>query len=245
MQKRILLVDDDSIFRSEFKDYFEEYGIAEASNGIEALAIIKRPNEIDLVILDVRMSGMNGIEVLSQIRKLAPHMRIVIITGYGSKDVIVEALRGQADDYIEKTMDLDDMKQVIEKFLDTKRGQPGNEAIDLKEKVKRVKSYLERNALKHVTLKEAAQTVCLSQKYLSRVFKEQLGVGFNDYKLKLKIAEAKNLLAHSGYTVYQIADKLGYVNPESFMKQFRIITKLTPTEFRNKIKSSLKNKRKK
>lgn len=59
---KILLVDDDRVFRDEFRDTFEEYGIRDASSGEEALEILKRPNEIDLVILDVRMPGINGIE---------------------------------------------------------------------------------------------------------------------------------------------------------------------------------------
>ncbi|HTZ11895.1 MAG TPA: response regulator [Candidatus Margulisiibacteriota bacterium] len=235
MTNRILLVDDDSIFRSEFKDCFQEYGIIEASGGEEALRILKRPNEIDLVILDVRMYGMNGIEVLSRIRKISPQVRIVILTAYGSKDVAVEALRAQADDYIEKPLDIDSTREVIEGFLGTKRGESGLDALDLKGKVERVKDFVRRNILKKITLEDAAQSVCLSAKYLSRVFKEQSKEGFNEYKLGLKVLEAKNLLSKTGYTVNQISDKLGYENAESFIRQFKKLTKLTPAAFRHKI----------
>ncbi len=248
MTNRILLVDDDSIFRSEFKECFEEYGIVETSNGEEALNILKKPNEIDLVVLDVRMSGMDGIEVLNRIRKLNPELRIVILTGYGSKDVAVEALRGQADDYIEKPLDIDATRQTIENFLGTKRGQPDTTAIDSKEKVERVKDFVRRNVLKKVTLNDAAGAVFLSPKYLSRIFKEHTGEGFNEYKLTLKIEEAKNLLAETGYTVGQISDRLGYENPESFIRQFKKIIGSTPTEYRSKIQKkkqkSRRNKRK-
>ena len=236
MTDRVLIVDDDSIFRSEFKDCFQEYGIAEASSGEEALKILKRPHEIDLVILDVRMSGMNGIEVLTKIRKLVPHIRIVMLTAYGSKDVAVEALRGQADDYIEKPLDIDSTRQVIEKFLGTKRGQPDSQDIDKQEKVERIKAFLQRNTLKKVTLKDAAEVVFWSPKYLSRIFRELTGEGFNEYKAKLKLEEAKNFLAKTGHTVGQISDKLGYQNPESFIRQFKKITKRTPTEYRLKVK---------
>ncbi len=242
MTNRILLVDDDSIFRSEFKECFQEYGIAEASGGEEALKILKRPHEIDLVILDVRMAGMNGIEVLSRMRKLAPEVRIVILTAYGSKDVAVEALRGQADDYIEKPVDIDLTRKVIEGFLGTKRGEAGLDAVDIQGKVERVKDFIRRNALKKITLEDAAQAVCLSAKYLSRVFKEHTGTGFNEYKLALKIEEAKNFLIKTGYTVEQISDKLGYQNAESFIRQFKKITKKTPTAFRGKAKHKRRKK---
>lgn len=233
---KILLVDDDSFFRKEFCECFEEYGIIEAGDGEQALGILKKPNELELVILDVRMSGMNGIEVLNKIRKVSPNLRIVILTGYGSKDVAVEALRGQADDYIEKPLNIDTTREIIDNFLGTKRGQPEIGAIDMKARVERVRDFVRRNVLKKVTLKDAAGIVFLSPKYLSRIFREYTGQGFNDYKLALKIDEAKNFLQTTGYTVEQIADRLGYENSESFIRQFKKIAKNTPTEYRKKIK---------
>lgn len=233
---RILLVDDDSIFRSEFRECFQEYGVAEASNGGEALNILKRPHEIDLVILDVRMSGMNGIEVLEKIKKMFPDMRIFILTGYGSKDVAVEALRGKADDYIEKPLDIDKTKELIETALAAKSIKRGADygADDIKSKIERVKDFVQRNCFKKVGLKDAASAVYLSPKYLSRIFKEYAKTGFNEYKLELKINAAKKLLEKSGLNVDQISDKLGYQNSESFIRQFKKFTKRTPTEFRRK-----------
>jgi two-component system, response regulator YesN len=241
---RILLVDDDPVFRGEFRECFEEYGIRECSSGEEALSVLKKPNEIDLVILDVRMSGMNGIEVLTSVRKISPNIRIVIMTGYGSKDVAVEALRAQADDYIEKPLDIENTLAVIEKYLGTKRGQAELDAVDAEEKVKRVKNFVQRNILKKITLNEAAASVCLSPKYLSRIFKELSGEGFNEYKLALKIEQAKSFLLKTGYTVNQISDKLGYENPESFIRQFKKLTKKTPSEFRKKARGTSSKRRK-
>lgn len=233
---KILLVDDDALFRREFSEAFDEYGVIEASDGQEALAALKKPNEIELVILDIRMSGMNGIEVLSKIRKVNPELRIVISTGYGSKDVAVEALRGQADDYMEKPLDIDSTREIIDNFLGTKRGEPGIGAMDMQARVERVKDFVRRNVLKKVTLKDAAAVVFLSPKYLSRTFKEYAGKGFNDYKLALKMEEAKIFLLKTGYTVEQIAERLGYENSESFIRQFKKITRKTPTEFRKKLR---------
>ena len=63
-ENRILLVDDDSELREEIRDFLEDYGVTEVSSGDEALQILKKPNEIDLIILDVMMPGKNGLEVL-------------------------------------------------------------------------------------------------------------------------------------------------------------------------------------
>lgn len=240
---RILLVDDDPVFRQEFVESFDDFTIAEASNGVEAIQILKKPNEIDLVILDVRMSGMNGIEVLDKVKLLVPDVKVVIFTGYGSKDVAVEALRSRANDYLEKPIDIKATREIIESHLDNKERESYGSGID--DKIRRIKDYLLRNFHKKVTLKDAAKVACLSPKYLSRLFKEHAKTGFNDYRLSLKIDEAKKLLQKTGCTVEQISDRLGYQNSESFIRQFKKIAKLTPTEFRKKIirKKTRANKR--
>ena len=236
MGGKILLVDDDDIFRSEFREAFEEYGVVEASNGQDALKILKKPNEIDVVILDVRMSGMNGIEVLTRIKELYPEVGIIIFTGYSSKDVAVEALRGKADDYIEKPMEIDATREVIDRLMEKKSGKIKPGATDAENKIERVKAFVQKNSFKKVGLKDAATAVCLSPKYLSRIFKEATGLGFNEYRLDLKIKQAKGLLKKSSYNVDQIADKMGYANTESFIRIFKKMTNRTPTEFRKELK---------
>ncbi|MGE5197719.1 MAG: helix-turn-helix domain-containing protein, partial [Deltaproteobacteria bacterium] len=147
-----------------------------------------------------------------------------------------EALRGQADDYIEKPLDVDTTKEVIDKLLGTKRGEPDIGAINVKDKIGRVKSFVERNCFKKVSLKDAASVVCLSPKYLSRIFKQYTGMGFSEYRLALKINQAKELLTKTGYNVDQITDKLGYENAESFIRIFKKLAGYTPTEYRRKVR---------
>ncbi|OGF48688.1 MAG: hypothetical protein A2231_00910 [Candidatus Firestonebacteria bacterium RIFOXYA2_FULL_40_8] len=232
----ILLVDDDNILRSEFIDCFEEYNIIEAVNGESALSILKKPNQIDLVILDVRMPGRSGLEILKCIREMDKDVKIIIFTGYGSKDTVLSAFRDKADDFIEKPLDVDSTREVIEKVLSTKKGLPESDGMDLKDKMEKVKVFIERNYLKKVTLKDASNVVGLSPKYLSRMFREKINMGFNDYKLRLKINKSKEFLKKTGYNVDQIAYKLGYENSESFIRQFKKITGFTPTEYRKRVK---------
>jgi len=78
--------------------------------------------------------------------------------------------------------------------------------------------------------------VSLSPKYLSRVFKDVTGTGFMEYKLKIKIDKAKELLKGTGSTISEISDKLGFMNPESFMRIFKKVTGATPTKFRKRKK---------
>lgn len=231
MLKNVLLVDDDKLFREEFIECFEGLGILEASSGEEALAILSKPNDIDLVILDVNMSGIDGIETLKKINKMTPKPSIIILTGYSSTDVAIEALRGHADDYIEKPCDLDKTREIIKNILDKRRVDEKVITSRLEAKIEKVKYFLERNCSKRVRLEDAAALVFLSPKYLSRVFKQHTGMDFTDYRLLKKIDLAKEFLMKPSYNINQVADKLGYQNSESFTRQFKKFTKLTPTQF--------------
>lgn len=234
MAHKILIVDDDQEFRQELREFLEGYEIIEASDGVQALTLLRRANEIGLVLLDVNMPGVSGTDVLREMKRIDPDLGIVILTGYSSKDVAIEALKGRADDYIEKPLDIGKIKNIIDKVLESKQGSAEIDASDIEGKVRKVKNFAELNCFKKISLKDAAQAVCLSPKYLSRIFKQYSGMGFSEYRLKIKIRKAKELLHKGGLNINQLADKLGYENAESFIRQFKKLTRQTPTEYRRK-----------
>ncbi len=237
MTDKILIVDDDEAYKKEFIECFQdEYRIIRASSGEEALKIIKKPNDIDLVLLDIKMPGLSGIEVLIKIKTVSPDINVIILTGYSSKDTAIDALRGHADNFIDKSSKVDEIRNIIEKVLETKKGIDDPNALDIEGKINKVKRFIERNALKKVSLEDAAKSVYLSPKYLSRIFKQTTRMTFNKYRLKIKTKKAKELLKKTGYNIDQISEKMGYMNTESFIRIFKKITKCTPTEYRNKKK---------
>ncbi len=243
MPYKLLLVDDDREFREEFKDCFGDYEMIEAGDGDQALAILKKPNEIDLVILDVRLPTATGTEILSEIKGKYPGLRVIILTGHSSEDVAIEALKARADDYLSKPLNLKKTKEAIDNLLEAKEEEknPGKSTIEAK--VERVKHFAERNCYKKVSLNDAAALVALSPKYLSRIFKDAAGTGFNEYRLQIKIKEAKALLTTTRLNVDQISEKLGYQNTESFIRAFKKITHQTPSKYREKNKKDMKNKK--
>jgi len=209
MNDTILLVDDDKEFRSEFRDCFGEYEIAEASTAEEALLFLKKPNKIDLVLMDVQMPGMGGLKALRHVRAAAPSAAVIIMTGYSSKDVVIEALRGEASNYIEKPFNVEKVRAIIESVLAKTCGEEEPALTDGKGKVEKVKNFLRRNCFRKVHLRDAADSVYISPKYLSRIFKTYAGVGFNQYYLKCKIEKAREMLSGTGYSVDHISQKLG------------------------------------
>lgn len=232
MPEKILIVDDEKDFRDELKELLDGYSVVEASGGREALEILKRANEISLVILDVMMPGLSGTEVLKEIRKIDHNLGIIILTGYGSKDVAVEALKARADDFIEKPLDVNKIADIVEKVLGAKKSDDGADNNDTKSKIEKVKRFIERNCYKKTCLNDAAKTVCLSPKYLSRVFRQQVGVNFSKYRLKIKTEKAEELLVETRCNVNQVSEKLSYKNVESFIRQFKKFTGYTPTKYR-------------
>lgn len=232
MSYQILLVDDDPDFRAEMRECLSNrYRVMEAASGEEAIQLIKQPNAIDVVILDVMMPGLSGTDVLKHMRQLNPSLGIVILTGRSSKDIAIEAVKGHADDYIEKPLDMDYFFKAIEKILH-RQDAKGLDGLTRRSKIERVKRFLERNNVRKVSLNDVAQEVCLSEKYLSRVFKEKTGMGFSEYRLKLKMDKARDLLKHTDASVDQLAHQLGYKNLESFVRIFKKVVGQTPTTYR-------------
>jgi two-component system, response regulator YesN len=239
MAYQILIVDDDKEFRDELSDFLQDYKVLQASNGEEAIKLIKKPNLIDLVILDVVMSGANGIEVLKDMKRVAPYLSVVMLTGKSSKDIAVEALRGNADDYLEKPIDLEKLDESIKKIL-RQREKELPLADGKNSKIEQAKHYVAHNYDKMVNLNDVASELCLSPKYFSRMFKENAGCGFNEYKLKIKMEKAEEWLRVNQYSIYEISQRLGYKNIESFVRLFKKTIGLTPAVYRNKY---CKNKR--
>ena len=232
MPYSILLVDDDREFRAEFKECFDDYQVLEAGTGEQALALLNKSNEIDLVFLDVHLPDLSGTDLLNTLRQTNPKLCVVILTGYGSKAVVIEALKGKADAYLEKPYDIEKTKLLIKSLIES-----DIEAIDVRngniqDKIQRVMHFAERNVTKKVNLEDASRLVFMSPKYLSRIFKQHTGMNFSQYRLNIKIKLSKELLTSKGLSVEQIAYDLGYQNLESFIRIFHKYTGTTPSQYR-------------
>lgn len=240
MSFNILLVDDNENFREEFTECFNQYNFINATNGKEALEIIKKPNLIDLVLLDYILPGINGIFVLKNMREICKDLPIVIISGKGSKETVISALRAGANDYIEKPIRITEVNEILQRLVLKKKFVGDFSGRNILKKLEVAKYFLKRNYDKKVTLEDVAELISLNPKYLSRKFQEYFKIGFNDFKLNLKITKAKHLLDNSSCTVSEVAYKIGYENEESLIRSFKKITGMTPAKYRysNKINSS-------
>lgn len=114
---KIMVVDDEKIQLESLRRGLKRkgYSVVEALNGKEALQQLNRDSDIDLVITDYAMPGINGIELLKKIRKNHISLPVIMMTAYGEKDLIIEALRNHCDSFIEKPFSLDQLINEIKR----------------------------------------------------------------------------------------------------------------------------------
>jgi excisionase family DNA binding protein len=112
-RKTLLVVDDEEMFRRVFTLCFQDtYRILTAANGEEALKVLREAKP-DVVLLDFKMPGMDGIETLRRIREIAPEVAVVMLSAHGSPEIDLQAARLGALRSLEKPFDPDLIKQVV------------------------------------------------------------------------------------------------------------------------------------
>jgi two-component system response regulator HydG len=126
----ILVVDDDPGHLKTLKTIIRSWGhaVSEAGDGNQALEQV-RERPFDLILMDVRMEGMNGIEALKRIKVHNPAIPILIMTAYSSVETAVEALKSGAYDYLTKPLDFELLKLSVERVLDHTRLEAENQSL--------------------------------------------------------------------------------------------------------------------
>jgi two-component system, NtrC family, response regulator HydG len=118
VKAKILVVDDEPSHRRMLEAVLadEGYDIYQAQDGRQAIERIQE-QFYDLVLMDVRMSGVDGIEALKEIREFSPAIPVIMMTAYASVDTAVDALKSGAYDYLTKPLDIDELKILVAKAL--------------------------------------------------------------------------------------------------------------------------------
>ncbi|GAB7022374.1 response regulator [Salidesulfovibrio brasiliensis] len=111
---KILLVDDEAGFTDVLTKRMSKRGfeVVSADSGTEAIRILRK-EDFDVVVLDLKMEDMDGIEVLQVIRKMVPELPVIMLTGHGSETAAKDGLRYGAYDYLLKPCDLDELMAKI------------------------------------------------------------------------------------------------------------------------------------
>ncbi len=122
MAEKILIIEDDTTIRETLAEVLEKqrYIVHQAADGAQALKLIKKHNS-DLILLDLRLPDMHGLEVIKKIRKFDHHALIVVMTAYPEIRTAVSVLKAGAYDYINKPFELEEMKELVRRSLETQQ----------------------------------------------------------------------------------------------------------------------------
>jgi two-component system response regulator HydG len=134
---RILIVDDEDVVRESLHQWFdsEGYETCAAASGKDALTTIGQ-HQFDLALLDIKMPGMDGMELQQKLCEADPDIAVVIMTGYGTVETAVQALKHGAYDYVTKPIDPDDLSRLVAKAIDHRR--TSREVVRLRENLQEI-----------------------------------------------------------------------------------------------------------
>jgi DNA-binding NtrC family response regulator len=134
---RILVVDDEPVVRESIRDWFtqDDYPIEMAANGPEALQRIQE-SHWDIVLTDVKMPGMDGLELQQQAKKIDPEITVIIMTAYASVDSAMQAIKEGAYDYVTKPLDPEDLQRIIDRVSEHR--QLVRENVELRQRIEAV-----------------------------------------------------------------------------------------------------------
>ncbi len=173
MKKKILVVDDDEIIRTTLELNLLEvgYSVDTAASGEEACTMFA--NGYDLIITDLLMEGVGGLEVLRRVKKHNPYTIVFILTGHGELDSAVEALRAGAEDYLLKPYNHDELLMRIDRVFEK---QDMRTTIDLYENILSVCSECKK-IRDNTSNKQGDENWVSMEKYLSRTTGSSLSHG--------------------------------------------------------------------
>ena len=254
VHSQILIVDDDTVLLDRYiENLSDTYRIVTVQTGRVAVERVKRRNDIDLAVIEYRLSDMSGIDVMKEIKDFAPSVLVIIATAYGDEEVAVEAFRGGARDYLKKPFSISELSAKIDFYLalrhaDQQRRKnilPGSDTPELPgpqpsavtlsqyHKIQKAVRFVNDNYRTDIRLDDVAREAGMSPAHFSRTFKKVMGLPYQDYLNGRRITKAKKLLRASAQSVTEIAIFLGFADPTGFGRTFKKLTSHTPSAYRN------------
>jgi YesN/AraC family two-component response regulator len=198
--------------------------------------------EPDLLITDICMPVMSGIDLLEKVRERFPLMGCIIISGFSDFEYARSAIQLKISDYLLKPVDPEELKETLAKIKKDFRshassageiftpelGHKSSEAI-----AEELHQYLKEHFTQEINLNEIASSMNYSSSYLTKLFLQQYGTTPSKFILSLRIHTAQNLLTTSPeLSVRQIGEAVGYPEQGYFSRIFKKYTGKSPLEYR-------------
>lgn len=244
---KVLVVDDESMVRKGIILGFDWAAlncviVGEATNGREALAAVEAYNP-NLIITDVRMPHMDGLEMLTELRHRGNRAHVILLTAYSDFSYVRNALQHGADDYLLKPFDNQDLVAAINRIQQKVQESSALTPQDVLPLVKGDKSKYVLLAMNYIAdhycdpgigITMIANSLGVSEGHLSHVFRKETSYTIVGYLTQYRIHIAMKLLQDCRHKIYEVAEMVGYRDVAYFGSTFKKLTGFSPSEYQDR-----------
>lgn len=214
--------------------------VGEAANGQEALEAVERYAP-SLIITDLKMPKMDGIQMLEQLRARGNRAYVIILTAYDSFSYAQSALRLGAVDFLLKPFHDGELEQAVTNLKQRMSAEqreelpvPGLKKGDKSKYVLQAMEYIgEHYGDQNISVSTIAQHLGLSESHLSHLFRKETDYTLLNYLTRYRIHKAMELLRDCRLKVYEVAERVGYRDITYFSATFKKTTGVSPSEFQD------------
>ncbi len=250
----LLMVDDSPDMCRFVHDYFRgEYTVITASNGEVALERLEENDNVDLVVSDVNMPKMDGLELCKRIKTDLrwSHIPVILLTGRRGDQLEMEGLRLGADDYITKPFNVEMLRLRVKKFIEKRenRQRQFREKMDVAPSEITITSVDEQFIQRAIKICEdhmsdtefsvevLGQELSLSRTYLYKKLINITGKGPAEFIRTIRLKRGKQYLEQTTMPIADISLEIGYGNPKRFTENFKAEYGMSPSEYGKKVRT--------
>lgn len=240
---KILIIDDEPKIRNGLSNLLtrrEGWEVAGAyENAADALKYLA-VNQVDVMITDIKMPEISGLELIARIRERDKKTAIIILSGYSNFQFAQRAIELGVSRYLTKPTNPTNPRELIcvleetEKKLGGKQEKEEDSGKIPNLFVQKAADYIKLNYSEKISIKEIADQLYLSPNYLSELFKKHTGKTISEYLTEYRLEKACQLLDHAEYRVGDVSGMVGIHDGRYFSNMFKKKYGMTPTEYRNR-----------
>lgn len=203
----------------------EGWEVVLAEDGEQALEKLL-PGDIDVAILDLRMPGLDALNILKSSQQRGLDTAIIILTGYATVESAVLAMRRGARDFLRKPFRTEELLTIIRRLLDAR--YPSTHTL-----AERLEVYVKDHAFDSaLCIDHLCDHFKISSRYVSKLFKDQLGTTFKRCLAERRVGRAKQLIESGDDPLYAITDKCGFRNYRQLTATFKKVEGMLPRTYR-------------
>ena len=247
MSYKIVIAEDEELQLNSLVKKVEKFcpgftvvGTAQTGSHAYKLICEKAP---DILISDIRMPVMTGIELMEKARIMFPELQFIIISGFSEFEYARSAIRLQVSDYLLKPVETEELQKALNKIRLKlqERAQEESAAFNGDSENKTAEQvafavieYLQHHYNEEVNLNQIASALHYSPSYLTKIFVQQYNTTPSKYMISLRMQKAQQLLAHNPeLSVRQIGETVGYPEQGYFSRIFKKYVGVSPLEYRS------------